>query len=202
MARAPVTSPAIEIGSDLDFAARCASGDRGAQRELFDREVDRVHATLYRLLGPNRELEDLTQEAFLEIFRSLSSYRGDAKLSTWLSRVTAHVAFRHLAKKRPPMIWLEAVEEPTSPDAPAERWALARDVMRRLYEILAELDPKVRLAFALHVLEGHSLEEVSDIMQSTLVATKSRVWRARRRLRRDPAVTALLDADEREGEPR
>jgi RNA polymerase sigma-70 factor (ECF subfamily) len=200
VARATLPSTPIEI--DADLAARCAAGDRVAQRELFEREIDRVHATLYRLLGPCRDLEDLTQEAFLEIFRSLATFRGEARLATWLSRITAHVAYRYLSTRKPPTAWLEAVEEPASPVASAERSMLARDAVRRLYEILTELDPVVRLAFALHVLEGHTLEQVSDFMQSSLVATKSRVWRARRRLRRDPAVMALLNRDGSEEEPR
>ena len=183
---------ATRADADLAFAGRCAAGDRTAQRELFDREVDHVHATLYRTLGPCRELEDLVQDVFLEVFRSLSSYRGEAKLATWISRVTAHVAYGYLASKRPTPVWLEAVPEPASPGPTAERRALAREAMRRMYAMMAELSPGVRLAFSLHVLDGRSLEEVASMMDSSLVATKSRVWRARRQLRRDPVVSALL----------
>jgi RNA polymerase sigma-70 factor (ECF subfamily) len=177
---------------DVELAARCARGERAAQRHLFDREVDRVHATLYRILGPTRELEDLVQDVFLEVFRSIASYRGDAKLSTWIGRVTAHVAYGHLSSKRPPSAWLEAVPEPEASDAPSDHQASLRRAMRRVHELLAELEPKVRLAFSLHVLDGQSLSDVAVAMQSSLVATKSRVWRARRHMRRDPAVSAIL----------
>ena len=79
----------------------------------------------------------------------------------------------------------------------AERGVLARHAVARMYQILGELEPKVRLAFALQVLEGHPLEEVAAMMESSIVATKSRIWRARRRLRRDPAVSALLGEEGR-----
>jgi len=177
---------------DLELAARCARGERTAQRHLFDREVDRVHATLYRILGPTRELEDLVQDVFLEVFRSIASYRGDAKLATWIGRVTAHVAYGYLSSKRPTAAWLEAVPEPEASDAPSDHQAGLRRAMRRVHELLAELEPKVRLAFSLHVLDGQPLGEVATAMHSSLVATKSRVWRARRHMRRDPAVSAIL----------
>ena len=185
----PAPTPAL----DLELAARCAAGDRASQLALFDHEVDRIHATLYRILGPNRDLEDLVQETFLEVFRSLASYRGEAQLSTWIARLTAHVAFRYLSTRRPAAACLDAVPEPAAPGPSAEGRALARHAARRMYDILAELEPKVRLAFALQVLEGHSLDEVAAMMGSSLVATKSRIWRARRRLRRDPIVAELLD---------
>jgi RNA polymerase sigma-70 factor, ECF subfamily len=185
----------VGAASDADVAAHCAAGDRLAQRQLFDQEVDRVHATLYRILGPNADLEDLVQEAFLEIFRSLRTFRGEAKLSTWIGRVTAHVAYGYMESKRPAAVWLESVHEPAATDPSAERSALARQAVSRMYAILAELDPKVRLAFTLQVLEERPLEEVAQTMRSSLVATKSRVWRARRRLRRDPTVEALLGGE-------
>lgn len=189
-----VSSPGIvRAGPDLDLATRCARGDRQAQRELFDREVDHVHATLYRILGPNRDIEDLVQDVFFEIFRSLGSYRGEAKLSTWTGRVTAHVAYGYLSSKKPAAVWLEAVPEPEAPGPSAERRALARAAVRQLYVLLAELEPAMRLAFTLHALDGQPLEEVAVAMKSSVVATKSRVWRARRRMRRDAAVAALLD---------
>lgn len=189
MARAvPVARPL----EDIEVAARCARGDRAAQRHLFDREVDRVHATLYRILGANRDLEDLVQDVFLEVFRSLSSYRGEAKLSTWIARVTAHVAYGYLSRKRPMAARLESVPEPESADPPSDQQAALRRAMHRVHELLAALDPKVRLAFCLHVLDGQPLTEVSAAMRATLVATKSRIWRARRHMRGDPAVSAVL----------
>ncbi len=189
MSRAvPVARPL----DDLEVAARCARGDRAAQRHLFDREVDRVHATLYRILGPTREVEDLVQDVFLEVFRSVATYRGEAKLSTWIARVSAHVAYGYLSRKRPVAARLESVPEPEASAPLSDQQAALSRAMHRVHELLGDLDPKVRLAFCLHVFDGQPLTEVAAAMRATLVATKSRVWRARRQLRRDPAVSAIL----------
>lgn len=197
---------AIRAPEDLALAGRCASGDRAAQRRLFSDQKRRVHTTLYRVLGSNREIEDLVQEAFIEIFKSLTRFRGEAQLSTWVDRITARVAYRHLSRKRPGHVHLEAVPEMASDDPSAERRAIARDAARRIYQVLDRLDPKYRIPFALHVIDGRPLREVAEITEASLVATKSRVWRARRevfkRAKRDPTLAAFLTdkAAHREGE--
>ncbi len=73
---------ATDKADDLGLAGRCAAGDRAAQNQLFQDYRLRVHATLYRILGSNRDMEDLVQDAFLQVFQSISSFRGEAKLGT------------------------------------------------------------------------------------------------------------------------
>jgi RNA polymerase sigma-70 factor (ECF subfamily) len=174
-----VTEPALTKGTDLALADRCLGGDRAAQRELFQREKRRVHATLYRVLGSNSEMEDLVQEAFIEVFKSLASFRGEAKLSTWIDRVTVRVAYGHLTRKRPRAARLESVPDLPARDASAEQRVVMRQAAQRMYEVLDHLDVKLRMAFSLHVLDGRPLTEVAQLMSASLVATKTRVWRAR-----------------------
>lgn len=198
------TAGAPEPGADDDrsLAQRCAAGDRDAHRKLFQDYKALVHATLYRILGSNRDMEDLVQDAFLEVFRSLARFRGEAKLSTWVSRITARVAYAYLSKKRPSAAPLELVPETAAPGPSAESHAVSREATRRLYAALERIDPVQRIAFALHVIDGRSLREVAAITESTVVATKSRVWRARKdlykRAGRDPLLASYL-ADQ-EGE--
>jgi RNA polymerase sigma-70 factor (ECF subfamily) len=180
---------------DAALVARCLRGEPGAHRELYRREVSGVHATLYRVLGPNRDLEDLVQEAFVEIFRSLARFRGEARLATWIDRVTARVAYRWLATKKPQPAPLHLVAEPAS-SVPAEPRAQAREGLRRLYAILAELPPASRLAFALHAIDGRPIADVARLVGASLVTTKVRIWRARRfveaRAAGDPVLKELL----------
>ena len=181
---------------DLALADRCVHGDRAAQRSLFAREKRRVHATLYRVLGSNSEMEDLVQEAFIEVFKSLASFRGEAQLSTWIDRITVRVAYAHLTRKRMRPARLEAVPEMPAGDPSAEQRALMREAARRLYEVLDKLDAKLRIAFSLHVIDGRPLTDVARAMDSSLVATKTRVWRARRivekRAKHDPLLQGFL----------
>jgi len=186
----------IRAPADLSLAQRCVAGERAAQRELFERERRRVHAALYRILGSNVNMDDLVQEAFLEIFRSLKNFRGEASLGTWVDRCTVRVAYAYLTRKRPRAAQLELVPEIPSDDPSAEARVLAREAARRLYAELDRIEPVHRLAFTLHAIEGRPLEEVARLMEATVVATKARVWRARqaleKRAKRDPVLAQFL----------
>jgi RNA polymerase sigma-70 factor (ECF subfamily) len=186
----------VRAPDDLTLARRCVAGDRSAQRALFQRDVRRVHATLYRILGSNGSIDDLVQESFLEIFRSLKNFRGEASLATWIDRCTVRVAYAYLSNKRKHLPLLEIVSEIPSGDPNAEERAIARQAAHRLYEELERLGPEQRLAFTLHAIDGRRLDEVAQLMEATLVATKSRVWRARqaleKRARHDPLLAGFL----------
>jgi RNA polymerase sigma-70 factor (ECF subfamily) len=190
---------AVRAPDDLSLAQRCVAGERAAQRELFDRERRRVHAALFRILGSNTMMDDLVQESFLEIFRSLKGFRGEASLGTWVDRCTVRVAYAFLTRKKPRAAQLELVPEIASDDPSAEQRVLAREAARRLYAELDRIEPTHRLAFTLHAIDGRSLEEVAKIMEATVVATKARVWRARqaleKRARRDPVLAGFMSGE-------
>lgn len=184
---------------DRELARRCAAGDRASQRLLYEREKRRAHATLYRIFGSNRHVEDVIQDVFLQVFRSIPTFRGESSLSTWIHRTTVRVAFAHLSqgKKRRPD--LELVHDVPSEGPTLDETAHARDGARRLYRVLETLEPKQRLAFVLHEIEGNSMAEVASAMEASLVATKTRVFRARLRIvdaaKRDPVLTTFLEED-------
>jgi RNA polymerase sigma-70 factor (ECF subfamily) len=184
-------------GDDVALARRAAGGDRTAQRELFSRVKLSVHHTLFRILGANRDIEDLIQDAFLEIFRALPSFRGDSSLARWCQTIATRQAYLAISKRKPPAVDLELVEEALADGDPdAARVAHARQAARRLYAALDRLDPKHRIAFALAVIDGLSLAEVAEITESSVVAVKTRVWRARRELMKraskDPILSTYL----------
>lgn len=176
---------------DVELVQRCLAGQRAAQRELFAREKKRVHATLYRISGTNQGVDDMLQEVFITVFRSLHQFRGEARLSTWIDRCAVHVAYQHLRTRR--RARLEVVSESLASDAAsAEDQMLTREATRRLYQVLDQLEPKQRVAYALHVLEGRSMAEVAELTEASVVATKVRVFRARREVARRARNDALL----------
>ncbi len=186
---------------DAALVARCIARDVGAQRELFRREYPRVNATLYRVLGSDRESEDLVQDAFVEVFRSLPSFRGEARLSTWIDRIACRTAFQHLARRRTSTVQLEVVAgraELTDPAESPERRVHAREGLRRLYEVLGGLGAETRLSLTLHLLDGRPIAEVAELTGSSQVATRVRIWRGRRALERaaakDPVLAGYLDS--------
>src|SRR5690349_3148359 len=157
---------------DLDLARRAASGDRAAQRELFVVQRVNVHHALYRILGSNRELEDLLQDAFIEIFRALPSFRGDSTLSRWCQTIAVRVAYLAISRRRPPAVDLALVEEIVPSDADVRRHLMVREAARRLYAALDRIEAKQRIAFALAAIDGKSLAEVAELTESSLFAVK------------------------------
>lgn len=183
--------------ADLDLARRCVRGEHEAQRAFFRDHKKRVHHVLFRVLGSNRDIDDVVQDAFVEILRSLPSFRGDALLATWIDRICVRVAQAYVAerRRRPPMLELVApVEDPSSPP---DRRVEAREGARRLYGILDRVEAAHRIAFVLHVIDGRPLRDVAEVTGASLVATKLRVWRTRRRVdeaaRGDAVLRGLLD---------
>jgi RNA polymerase sigma-70 factor (ECF subfamily) len=185
---------------DFDLARRCVSGDRVAQREFFQRERRRVHAILYRVLGSNGEMDDLVQEVFIEIFRSMPGFRGEATLGTWLDRIAVRVAYAHLTRRRLETVRLTIVPEPTSREPGPDDRAMTRQAAARLYQALDRIPVPQRIAFTLHVLDGRPVKQAAETMNATVVATKVRIWRAWRAVRkaatRDPLIFDLLSAEE------
>ena len=193
----PVGFPAsLAREHDLELARRAASGDRAAQRDLFLEQRANVHRALFRILGSNREIEDLLQDAFIEIFRALPSFRGDSTLGRWCQTIAVRVAYLAISRRKPPTVELSLVEDTVASDADLRRHAQVREATRRLYAVLDRLEAKQRVAFALSVLDGRSLAEVAELTESSVFAIKTRVWRARRevmrRAHKDAVLTAFL----------
>lgn len=187
-----VTSAIRLRTTDVDLARRCVSGDRAAQRDLFRRQLTHVHATLCRILGADPELDDLIQETFIEVFRSLKTFRGDALLATWIDRVVVRVAYARIRRRRAEVVHLTVVPDLPSDDPSSEERAVTRQAARRLYAIVDHLEPKQRIAYTLHVLDGRPIEEVAAAMDASVVTTKVRAWRAARYVERRARVEPLL----------
>jgi RNA polymerase sigma-70 factor (ECF subfamily) len=190
------TRPAA--GDVAALVERARHRDGAAFRELFRVHLDGVHRVVYRLVGSGPDVDDLVQTVFVEAFRSLPAFRGDALFSTWLARIAVRVTM-HAVRRRPP----RALPIDDRADLPAdgagpERTAAAREGLRILDGLLGELRPKRRAAFVLHVLEGHSMDEVAAILNASTAAVKVRVHDARRhierRCRRHPGLLEWIAA--------
>jgi len=183
---------------DVLLVDRCLTGESAATRELFKRHRGRVHACLFRVLGSNRDMDDLLQDAFLQVFQSLRGYRAEASLATWIDRVAVRCAYRYLTQRgrRVQTDVLDDDAHPAGVEGTSARRQLARDGVKRLYEALDELSPAARLAFTLHEIDGRPLAEVADLVGASVTATKLRVWRARKRIEsvaaEDPVLREFL----------
>ncbi len=183
---------------------RCLTGEQAATRELFRRHRNRVHACLFRVLGGNRDMDDLLQDAFLQVFQSLRGWRAEASLATWIDRVAVRVAYRYLSQRgrRVQTDVLADDEDAVAAgdrytEGPGMRRQLARDGVKRLYAVLDTLSPAARLAFTLHEIDGRTIAETAQLVGSSVTATKLRVWRARKSIEaaagQDPVLTEFLE---------
>jgi RNA polymerase sigma-70 factor, ECF subfamily len=155
------------------------------------------------VIGRGPDLEDVVQEAFVQVFRSLPSYRGDSKFSTWLYRVVTNVARMHVRHERSrpaltsehkPVIDRMPSAEGARPDAAAER----NERVRALYAQLEALSDKKRMVLVLHDLAGVSATEIADIVGAPVLTVRTRLFYARKELyaalANDPALGELLGA--------
>lgn len=160
----------------------CRRGDPGAFEELVERTRRRVYALAYRLVGDRHEAEDVAQEAYLRVFRSLGGFRGEAGFDTWLHRVVTSAAFTHL-KRRGRFGALLANGGELVGEEPEERRVertLERDEVRRA---LDRLSPALRVVTLLKDVYGLSVKEIAQEIGIAEGAVKVRLHRARRQMR-------------------
>ncbi|MEO1481506.1 MAG: sigma-70 family RNA polymerase sigma factor [Myxococcota bacterium] len=140
---------------------------------------DQVYRQLKRTFGPRADVDDLFQNVFVEVIRSLPSWSGRARLSAWIRRITANVAYQEmrLAYRRPVEVAYDDTLEPTQAPNPERAVEVAE-----LYRALAELDPKLRIVVALYDLEGLTMKEIGLALGRPLPTIQSQLKAARSKL--------------------
>ena len=181
-------TPATKAASDIQLIARAQRGDEEAFAALFEAHKRRVYSLCLRMTGNTAEAEDLTQEAFLQLYRKISTFRGESAFSTWLHRLAVNVVLMHLRKKGLQQISLD--EADTSQDEPVKRdygsddRRLTGSVDRiGLQKAIADLPPGYRAVFVLHDVEGYEHNEIAEIMKCSVGNSKSQLHKARMKLR-------------------
>lgn len=175
----------IDDHDDEPALVRAAqAGDATAFTALFRRHVDRVRTHLTRLIGPVAERDDLIQQVFLALHRSLAGFRADARLSTYLHRITVNAAYDHLrsARRRSAPLAPAELDALLGPGLDARAHAEARAELLRLFQLLERLTAKKRIAFVLVAVEGLTLAEAGALVDADEDTVKQRVRAARREL--------------------
>ena len=183
--QARVGSRAVTRKERVDeIVARCKEGDPVAFRQLFDRYVSGVSRHLNFLVSPGSDLDDLTQLVFLNVFQSIKRFRGHSSFSTWLFRITVNVARQEIRQrsrarrlKRNAGDYFEVVSN-GSEKSPEHLLSATQQI----YEILDRLPWKKRETFILYTYEGYSLEEISQLLGSSVSTIGSRLQSARKEI--------------------
>jgi RNA polymerase sigma-70 factor (ECF subfamily) len=192
-----------------ELIERCKAGDGAAFQQVFrDHRAD-VARLVLRMTSRPSDLEDLVQEVFLQVYRSLKDFRGQSRFSTWLYRVTVNVVlmYRRAARSRP--VFQETADDAFGEDArelPDDQVARTRRVAA-FYRLLDRLSDKKRAVFVLHELEGLSPGEVATVVDAPVLTVRTRLFYARRELlamlRDEPALEFVARElrEEKSGEP-
>ena len=184
--REPARPVAVKIlrVETLGLVERCQQGDAEAFRELFRAHRQDVTRLAQRMLGQGSELEDIVQEVFLQVHRSIRDFRHGARFSTWLYRVTVNVVLMHRRSAKSRVVFSEAPEHITAiePRAGADEELERRRRVQAFHRLLERLSDKKRVVFVLHELEGLAPGEIAKIVGSPVLTVRTRLFYARREL--------------------
>jgi RNA polymerase sigma-70 factor, ECF subfamily len=175
----------VQPVNERELVERCRRGDEGAFQELVNRYKDLVFALIARTVQDRSRAEDVSQDVFLRVHRGLPYFRGEARLSTWIYRIVMNVCLQE-RQGRPPAI--VSLDDEGSRGQPAtstrDRQFSDLELRDRLEKAIARLPANYRLLIAGHYLEGLQYEDLADAMQLPLGTVKTRLYRAKRQLRR------------------
>lgn len=193
--RTKLVSPGL---SEAEAIARAQQGDGQSFEALYGLHKRRVYSLCLRMTGNTAEAEDLTQEAFLQLYRKIATFRGESAFSTWLHRLAVNVVLMQLRKKGLPEVSLEETMEPQQEDGPkkdigARDNVLAGSIDRvNLERAIESLPPGYRIIFVLHDVEGYEHNEIAEMMGCSIGNSKSQLHKARMKLR-DLLKTSKID---------
>jgi len=179
--------------NELDLIQQLRAGDEGAFKLLVANYQDLVYNTALGIVQNSEDAEDVAQEVFIQVYRSIDQFKGDARLSTWIYRITTTKALDHIRsrkrKKRFAFITSlfgpndELVHEPVDfqhPGVTLDR----KEQAALLFRMIEQLPENQKVAFTLHKTEELSYQEIADVMQLSVSAVESLLFRARQNLRR------------------
>ena len=174
--------------TEAEAIERAKQGDAEAFESLYSLHKRRVYSLCLRMTGNPASAEDLTQEAFLQLFRKIGTFRGESAFSTWLHRMSVNVVLMQLRKKSLPVVPIDETtdtdeESPRKePGAPDERLAGSIDRLQ-LQRAVDELPPGYRTIFVLHDVEGFEHNEIATMVGCSIGNSKSQLHKARMKLR-------------------
>jgi RNA polymerase sigma-70 factor (ECF subfamily) len=177
-----------------ELVVQLQQGDEAAFKKLIDEWQDMVYNTAVSIVQNEEDADDITQEVFIQVYKSIGSFKGDSKFSTWLYRITLGKALDHEKKKKRQKRFgfvqslfgggedeqLHAVEF-NHPGVQLEK----KEKANELFNVLKLIPDNQRIAFTLHKLEGQSYREIAEIMNTGLYAVESLIGRAKTNLKKE-----------------
>jgi RNA polymerase sigma-70 factor, ECF subfamily len=192
----PKAAPSTATGAsdelnEAEAIRRAQAGDPAVYEYLYRLHSRRVYALCLRMVKDKAEAEDLTQEAFLLLFRKIHTFRGESAFSTWLHRLAVNLVLMRLRKKSLPVFSIEAIPDADDETAPLRSLELgAADLSLEgaidrinLHRCIQRLPAGFRKVFVLHDIQGYRHREIASLLGRSVGDSKSQLHKARKRLR-------------------
>jgi RNA polymerase sigma-70 factor (ECF subfamily) len=185
------TVPVRPLDADIELVERCLAGQEAAWEDLVKVHTRRVYSICYRFTGSDHEAQDLAQEVFLRVFRSLKSFRsGEGSFQVWLTRLTRNLLIDHYRRTKLDRMsdsiedQMPMLEEKTAMSARADGMLAGREASEVLQAALQKLSPELRETVILRDLEEMEYREIARILNVPEGTVKSRLNRGRAELAR------------------
>lgn len=196
-----VVRVASEHETDEALVEALRARSPGAAARLYDRYVDAVHGLIYRLLGPNSELDDMVQEVFLAAVFSIDRLRDPTMLRSWTLGITVRAAKNYLRREKRRR-WLTFLPADELPEPAIEGDESHRELLKEVFALLDRIPAEERIALVVHRVEGMSLSESAAACGTSLATFKRRLARAESRFfsaaEKQPALAAWLQGGRRD----
>ena len=179
-----------DSGSFNETLRLAQQGNASAFEEIYRLHSRRVYSLCLRMLGDPVEAEDLAQEAFLQLFRKIHTFRGESAFSSWLHRLTANVVLMSFRKKKVVVASLDEMTRINDEDS-VPRWEIGNPDIRmigvfdraNLQTVVEQLPEGYKRMFLLHDVHGYEHNEIAKILDCSVGNSKSQLHKARKRLR-------------------
>jgi RNA polymerase sigma-70 factor (ECF subfamily) len=183
-----LTDPKQAKAIEAEAIERAKQGDEAAFEALYNLHKRRVYSLCLRMVSNPAQAEDLAQEAFLQLFRKIGTFRGESAFSTWLHRMTVNVVLMNLRRKGLPLVSLEETletdEETPRKELGAPDLKLTGSIDRlQLQRAIEKLPPGYKTVFVLHDVEGFEHNEIAEMVGCSIGNSKSQLHKARLKLR-------------------
>lgn len=177
-----------QCNPDGKVVKRAQGGDVEAFASIFEEHKGRIYSVCLRMTNNAAEAEDLTQDAFIQVFRKLATFRGDSTLATWLYRVAVNTVLMHFRKKelRP-----ASLDDPETLGPKGSRYeygvrddSLAGCLDRiTLARVITQLPDGYRTVYLLHEVQGYKHQEIAGLLECSMGNSKSQLHKAKLRIR-------------------
>lgn len=172
--------------SERTLLDQLARGDQAAWGQVFGAYRDRIYGFCLRMMRNREEAEDASQEAFLRAVRAIGTFRGDASLSTWLHQIARNACVTRLtaAKKNiEDAAELSWIADLASDEPGADRSSASAEMREAIEIAIGELEPPFREVILLREIDNQSYEDIARITESSVATVKTRLFRAREKLK-------------------